>query len=265
MASPLNTEIRELGLRCIVSTMCGLHEIERKIALKQAFEKEKVDLMIQELEGMFNNVQGLRQRIEEFEKKYTELMSSPEYRDKLRSLKEELGITEMLPSQGRSSPTILQKLTGKGKFYNLLALDILEVVGRKIKESGGILTLAEVALAVNKERLEQPVDLGDIIKAIETLQEAGLIPGIKTLPSGVQIVEFLPTEVDEDSNSILSLAAEKGWITIEEAMLKTKWSRERLERALKSLENAGIARIDVSYAKGTCWYFPGLIRSDSEK
>nr|MDO8099290.1 hypothetical protein [Candidatus Njordarchaeota archaeon] len=245
--------------------MCGLHEIERKIMLKQAFEKEKVELMIKELEGMFNNIQELRERVEEFERKYVELMNSPLYREKLRLLKVELGLEGALPPLERAKPTIVEKLTGSGKFYNSLAVEVLEVVGRKARENGGILTLAEVALAMSKERVDQVIQLGDIIKAIKILQDAELIPGIKILPSGVQVVEFLPIEIGEDSSIIIDVASSSGSVTIEEAMLKTKWSRERTERALRSLEKAGIARVDSSYAKGTRYYFPGLMGRTAEE
>jgi ESCRT-II complex subunit VPS22 len=233
--------------------------------MKQAFDKEKLELMIQELEGMFNNVQDLRERIEEFEKKYAELMASPEYREKLRLLKEELGLTGTYSPRDKVAPTVIEKLIGKGKFYNSLAVEILEVVGKKAKEGGGILTLAEVALTMNKEQVGNYIQLGDIIKAIEVLQEAGLIPGIRTLPSGVRIVEFLPFEVNDDSNTVLDLAAPKGWITIEEIMLKATWSADRAERALDSLEKLGIVRIDTSYAKGKRWYFPGLTSTHSNE
>jgi hypothetical protein len=245
--------------------MCGLHEIEHKIHLKQAFEKEKVELMIQELQGMFNNVQDLREKIEEFEKKYVELMASSEYREKLRLLKEELGLTEAPSSREKISPSVIEKLTGKGKFYNALAVEILEAVGKKAKESGGIVTLAEVALTINKEQAGKYTQLGDVVKAIEVLQDAGLIPGIKTLQSGTKIVEFLAVEVGDDSNTVLDLAIQKGWVTFEEVMLKANWSAERTGRALDNLEKLGVARIDVSYAKGKRWYFPGLTSTDTSK
>jgi hypothetical protein len=192
-------------------------------------------------------------------------MASPEYREKLRILKEELGLTETSPSREKITPTIIEKLTGKGKFYNTLAVEILEVVGKKAKESGGILTLAEVALTVNKEQTDSFIQLGDIIKAIEVLQDAGLIPGTKTLQSGVRIVEFLSVEVSEDSNTVLDLAAPKGWVTFEEVMLKANWSSDRAGRALDNLEKLGVARVDSSYAKGKRWYFPGLTGTELTK
>ncbi|WXG42787.1 MAG: hypothetical protein WED04_01585 [Promethearchaeati archaeon SRVP18_Atabeyarchaeia-1] len=238
--------------------MCGLHEIERKIQLKQAFEKEKVELMMQELQGMFNNIQDLRQRIEQFEEKYSELMTSPEYREKLKALKVELGLTETPPTREKIEPTVFEKLIGKGKYYNLLAVEILEATGSRAKESGGVLTLAEVALRVSNEQSGKITELGEIVKAVEVLKDAGLITGVRTLPSGVKIVEFLPAELTDDSNRVLDLAAEKGWLTTEEVMLKTQWPRERVERTLRSLEQIGITRVERSYATGTRWYFPGL-------
>jgi biotin operon repressor len=245
--------------------MCGLHEIERKMQLKQAFEKEKVELMMQDLQGMFNNIQDLRARIDEFENKYSELMSSPEYRDKLKALKEELGLAEVTPTRERTEPTVFEKLIGKGRFYNLLAVEILEVAGKRARESGGILTLGEVALIVSSEQAGRITELGDIVKAIEVLKDAGLITGVKTLPSGIKIVEFIPVELTDDSNILLALATEKGWLTPEEIMLRTKWSRERVERTLQSLQQLGVTRVDQNYATGTRWYFPGLMHTGPEK
>ena len=249
----------------LVQTMCGLHEIERKMQLKQAFEKEKVELMMQDLQGMFNNIQDLRSRVEEFESKYSELMTSSEYREKLRALKEELGLTEVTPTRERTDPTVFEKLIGKGRFYNLLAVEILEVAGKRARESGGILTLGEVALIVSNEQAGRMTELGDILKAVEVLKDAGLITGVKTLPSGVKIVEFIPVELTDDSNTVLAQATEKGWLTEEEIMLKTKWSRERVERTLQSLQQLGVTRVDKSYATGTRWYFPGLIHNNAGK
>jgi hypothetical protein len=192
-------------------------------------------------------------------------MASSEYREKLRLLKEELGLTEAPSSREKISPSVIEKLTGKGKFYNALAVEILEAVGKKAKESGGIVTLAEVALTINKEQAGKYTQLGDVVKAIEVLQDAGLIPGIKTLQSGTKIVEFLAVEVGDDSNTVLDLAIQKGWVTFEEVMLKANWSAERTGRALDNLEKLGVARIDVSYAKGKRWYFPGLTSTDTSK
>jgi hypothetical protein len=245
--------------------MCGLHEIERKMQLKQAFEKEKVELMMQDLQGMFDNIQALRARVEEFENKYSELMASPEYREKLRSLKEELGLTEVVPARNKTDPTIFEKLVGKGRFYNLLAVEILEIAGKRARESGGILTLGEVALIVSNEQSGRITEIGDIVKAIEVLKDAGLITGLKTLPSGVKIVEFIPAELTDDSNTVLALASEQEWLTVEGIMLKTKWPRERVERTLQSLQQLGVTRIDQSYANGIRWYFPGLVQRTVEK
>lgn len=233
--------------------------------LKQAFEKEKVELMMQDLQGMFSNIQDLRSRVEAFENKYSELMASPEYREKLRTLKEELGLTEVTPTRERTEPTVFEKLVGKGRFYNLLAVEILEVAGKRARESGGILTLGEVALIVSNEQGGRITELGEIVKAIDVLKDAGLITGVKTLPSGVKLVEFIPVELTDDSNTILAQATEKGWLTAEEIMLKTKWPRERIERTLLSLQQLGVTRVDKSYATGTRWYFPGLMHNSAEK
>jgi hypothetical protein len=98
----------------------------------------------------------------------------------------------------------------------------------------------------------------DVVRAIQNLTKAKLIPGIHKLKSGIKIVELVPREFTEDQVTILSIASRTGYTTLEEVMSRASWNRERAHAALKSLESVGAAKIDKSFVHGTRYYFPGL-------
>jgi hypothetical protein len=41
-------------------------------------------------------------------------------------------------------------------------------------------------------------------------------------------------------------------------MTETKWTQERADAALKSLESVGAAKVDKSFVHGKRYFFPGL-------
>jgi hypothetical protein len=157
----------------------------------------------------------------------------------------------------KEKPGLIERLTGRGRFYDELGLQILDIARRRRKTTGGIMTLAEIVLSVNKQR-KQSISQVDVAKAIQNLANAQLIPGIRKLPSGIRIVELVPRELTEDQVTVLSMASRSGSTTLEDIMTKTQWNRERADAALKSLEAVGAAKIDKSYVHGTRYFFPGL-------
>ena len=122
--------------------------------------------------------------------------------------------------------------------------------------------LADLIVAV--EEVLPPnsgISVMDMIKTINHLAKEGLIPGIRTLKSGVKVVELVPIELSDDQGLVLSIASNKGWTSVEEVMMRTRWPQDYATRVLDSLVKSGIARADHShYSTGTRYYFPGLRR-----
>lgn len=243
----------------------GLWEIEKQMEMDAAYKKKRVELMLKELEHMLKAVSQLRDKADSFEQTYGEVLEvTPEYSEKAAAIAHELGIT--LPGipfseDMKEKPGLVERLTGRGRFYDELGLQILDIAKRRREATGGIMTLAEIMLLVNKRR-QTSVSQVNIAKAIQNLANAKLIPGIRKLPSGIRIVELVPRELTNDQVAILSLASRTGHTTLEEVMTKTGWNRERSDAALKSLESVGAAKIDKSYVHGTRYFFPGLNPSD---
>ncbi|MFW9984459.1 MAG: EAP30/Vps36 family vacuolar-sorting protein [Candidatus Odinarchaeota archaeon] len=243
----------------------GLWEIEKQMEMDAAYKKKRVKLMLKELEHMLQAISQLRDKADSFEKTYGEVLEvTPEYSEKAAAIAHELGIT--LPGipfseDMKEKPGLVERLTGRGRFYDELGLQILDIAKRRRDATGGIMTLAEIVLLVNKQR-QTSVSQVNIAKAIQNLANAKLIPGIRKLPSGIRIVELVPRELTNDQVAVLSLASRAGHTTLEEIMTKAGWNRERADAALKSLESVGAAKIDKSYVHGTRYFFPGLNPSD---
>ncbi|MFX1564648.1 MAG: EAP30/Vps36 family vacuolar-sorting protein [Promethearchaeota archaeon] len=243
----------------------GLWEIEKQMEMDAAYKKKRVELMLKELENMLQSISELRDKADAFEQTYGEVITiSPEYSEKAAAIAHELGITMPgipFSEDMKKKPGLMERLTGRGRFYDELGLQILDIAKRRREATGGIMTLAEIILIVNKQR-KASVSQVDVAKAIQNLASAKLIPGIRKLPSGIRIVELVPRELTNDQVAVLSLASRSGYTTLEEVMKETRWTQERADAALKSLESVGAAKVDESYVHGKRFFFPGLNPAD---
>jgi hypothetical protein len=243
----------------------GLWEIEKQMEMDAAYKKKRVELMLKELEHMLQSISELRDKADVFEETYGEVIEvSPEYSEKAATIAHELGITMPgipFSEDMKEKPGLMERLTGRGRFYDELGLQILDIAKRRRDATGGIMTLAEIVLIVNKQR-RASVSQVNVAKAIQNLANAKLIPGIRKLPSGIRIVELIPRELTNDQVAVLSMASRSGYTTLEEVMNKTKWNHERADAALQSLEAVGAAKIDKSFVHGKRYFFPGLNPAD---
>ena len=239
----------------------GLHDIEKKLKLERDFRKKGTELFFADLDKMLTSLKELRGELKKFEKKYAkELKTIPSYREKVVRMREELGLPlEIGVYEEKGKP----KLFGKDKYYDKLGLEALDILQKHKETSGGIISLAEIVLLVNKETPGVTISPDDINKALKRLEKADLVNIFELKSSDVKIIEFIPVGLSSDQNEVLELASINGWTTLEEVMMEKGWPKERSERVLKAFKDGGIARIDSSYARGTRYYFPGLGGSSS--
>jgi glucan-binding YG repeat protein len=234
----------------------GLHDIEKKLKLKREFKKKGTELMMEDLGKMITSLKELRGELKKFEKKYAkEIKTLPAYREQVVRMRAELGLPlEIGVYEEKGKP----RLFGKDKYYDKLGLETLDMLQKHKETSGGLMSLAEIILLVNKETPGVTVSPEDINNAIKRLEKTDLVKVIELKSSDVKLVEFVPVSLTTDQNEVLELASAKGWTTIEEIMMAKGWSKERSERVLKAFKDNGIARLDSSYARGSRYYFPGL-------
>ncbi|TFG07137.1 hypothetical protein EU522_01015 [Candidatus Thorarchaeota archaeon] len=149
------------------------------------------------------------------------------------------------------------------EYYDFIGLAILDVA--TANASKGLMGLADLIVEVVKRLPEiKGVSYSDVIEAVNRVSDHGLIPGIRVLKGGVKVVELRPLELREDQSDVVNLAASKGHVSVEEVMIKLKWSEDHARRVLSSLVDAGMAVADIKFSTGGRYYFPGLRARDSQ-
>lgn len=229
------------------------------------YESDNIDirdnmLEIQELVSRLKEVVQVQQNLANGAEISSEAVKNlqKKYKSRIQQLEEEL-----LRKEGRSlTVTALDarekpKIFGKGKFIDNLGDLVLEY-GKSLRaSSGGYISLANLYSSLKSQVPDISFSVKDLEKACNQLAKQSLIEGISK-PAGVKIVEFIPVQLGKDARSIFELAVTKGYVTMEEVMLRTKWDQQRVSRVLESLVNQKIAQRVTSLDSGEQFYFPGL-------
>jgi hypothetical protein len=224
-----------------------------------AYQRKEAELLIDQLDNMIDNLEGLKSQLKKFEKEHKkEIETNKEYYGKVSKIREELGLPmEVGVYEWKESASIKDRLTGGG-YYDELSMEILDLGKRKAHSTGGFVSIAELVLALNKERPGKIVSAADIIKGVEKLVEAEIIQPLVKLKSGVLIAEFVAVNLTTDQQDVLDFAARQGFVTVEKVLISTNWAPERVTRVLNEMESSGMAIKEESLTEGTKYWFPGL-------
>ncbi|MFX0014523.1 MAG: hypothetical protein ACFFB2_05180 [Promethearchaeota archaeon] len=170
---------------------------------------------------------------------------------------------ELLRKEGRAltitalDTTKKPKIFGKRRFEETLENLVLEHGKNLRASSGGYISLANLYTALKTQVPDVDFSIKDLEKTCKNLQKQSLIEGISKR-SGIKIVEFVPVTLGSDARKVFDLAVNKGYVTLEEVILGTKWDQQRVVRVLESLVDQKIARKVSSLDSGDQYYFPGL-------
>lgn len=242
----------------------GIRELRDKIEKKRHMQKKATEFKLEEIKTDLETAAETGEKLEELARKYgVVIATSPKLQEEVERIRKQYGIPkEAVITHIMTEEEILKKGAmgiGTKIDHEKLGMLLYQRAMLKRKENGGIMTYAESYLLVNTGKLAKKLETKDIEKAVKILKKNNLIPGTQELKSGVKIIRFLPIELTDDQNEIISIASRKGFTTLEEIMLKTDWVKPRAQAALQALEQEGITRKDESYAEGEKYYFPGLM------
>ncbi len=260
----MSGEIRVAQL--LSAILCeNITDLSMKLSNGLEFESDNVDiredmLEIQELVARLEEVVQVQQKLANGAEISSEAVKNlqKKYEARIQQLEEEL-----LRKEGRSlTVTALDarkkpKIFGKGKFIDNLGDLVLEY-GKSLRaSSGGYISLANLYSSLKSQVPDINFSIKDLEKACIQLAKQSLIERISK-PAGVKIVEFIPVQLGKDARSVFELAVTKGFVTMEEVMLRTKWDQQRVIRILESLVSQKIAQRVTSLDSGEQYYFPGL-------
>ena len=237
----------------------GLRNIEEKMKRETAIRDKGASLALQELESMISSLKSLNEQLKTIEKKYgDELRSNPALLEKVSSIREELGLpTDLGIFEKKDKPSLIDKLTSGG-FYDQLSLQILDIGKKSLKDTGGVMSFAELIKRVQELYKGHVISIGDIQKSLSILEKNNLLAKIEILDSGFKIIYFVTQELSPDMNELLKLANKNnGQLSREQIILQTGWTLDRITRVINYLEEKQIVVKEEDLQRIT-YYFPGI-------
>jgi hypothetical protein len=154
--------------------------------------------------------------------------------------------------QGTPFERFISKLGGKPVFEEEIGNSILNLASRLKLTSGGLVRLPALFSMVRADNPTIRISIEDVEKVVRKYEKKGLIAGLRNF-AGMKIVELVPMTATPDQNIVLDLASETGRLQIEYVLTKTKWTYERANRALRQMEEFGMAKYEVTNHE---WVFP---------
>lgn len=237
----------------------GIRKIEDDIDLKEAMKRKAIELKQKELEEQAKTREFAKDKIKEIAIKHGVILAlDPELREEIKELQRKFNIPSSRVITERIEEIDVLRKKRKIDHEKLGMLAYQRVLMEK-EATGGIMPISDVFEVVNTGILVNHLEMEDVIKAMYLLKKKKVIPDVRELDDGIIEVSFFSIQHTDDEAQVISLASEKGFISLEEVCSKLIWSQERALRALNSLEVSGFAKKDESYLRGKKWYFPSIL------
>lgn len=240
----------------------GIRKIEDEIDLKEAMRKKAAELKLKEMKAKASVENLTKESLDQMAKNHGVLLAlNPGLKEEVKYLQKKYNIS--------SSKIIKEQIKEEDVFGGIFSkidddklgmLAYQRVLLRKDEIGIGLLPLSEVFDLVNTGELKGEIDIKDVLKAMQTLEKRGVIEEVKKLESGVVMIQFFPIQYTDDQVKIIELvkSKEQGFITLEDVIDELDWTQDRAFRALKSLEESGLAKFQENIIKGKRWFFPSL-------
>ncbi|MHA1664804.1 MAG: hypothetical protein ACTSVW_03115 [Candidatus Njordarchaeales archaeon] len=205
----------------------GISEIERKLRLQSAKKRKKYELMLKDLKVVISKLSEAVRAIEEFQKKWGN-SSKSNLAISLDRLLNQIGLDQ--------SPTIKPGLMDRimGKFHLKLALEILRLLEA---EKENIFPLSTIVGTLNKKFPNITFKPEDVLRSLKILKEKGLIFDLLKIGS----LYYVVTEpLEEEINKVLSLSADRDFISIPDLVSIFGWDYIKAERVLDRMYQLGL-------------------------
>jgi hypothetical protein len=240
----------------------GIRKIEDEIDLKEAMKKKAAELKLKEMEAKASVQNLTREKLKDMAKRHGVILAlNPALKEDVKYLQEKFNIpSSKIITEQITEHHVLSKRFSRVDEEKLGMLAYQRILMRKEEIGIGLIPLSEVFDIVNTGILKEKIDIKDVAKAMDKLKKNGVIEDVKELDSGIIMVQFFPIEYTEDQVKIINLVKDKGQgvISLEDVIEGLDWPQDRALRALKTLEESGLAKFRESILKGKNWYFPSL-------
>ncbi|KAJ3190314.1 ESCRT-II subunit protein snf8 [Gaertneriomyces sp. JEL0708] len=228
----------------------GIHGLQQQQAANTEFRKVGEELAHQQLQQLKAQLETFKDSLQTFAQKYRkDIKRDPVFRMHFQRMCATVGIDPLASNKGFWS-----ELLGVGDFYYNLGIQIAEICIATRERNGGLIDIEEL-----KRRLEnirgphaQDISEDDITRSIKSLQPLG--SGFEVLTIGPRtVIQSIPRELNNDFNSILTLAQSAGYVTAKAVQAKLGWDEGRALRLLEDLLKEGICWIDAQAEPAEYW------------
>ncbi len=224
-----------------------------KDKLSDAYKKFADNLEEIEEKDKKKRKEVLKEGVLGLEQKYKdEIKGTHAIDDRLVKLRKEADMPELI---GVGDIVKKSRFKDKDKFEEFLAKEVLEVGIEESHKLGGIMKFNAFCKIFTMKRPNWEAPPKDIKKALEYLAISGLIPKLYKMKDKSILITFKPVELETDLILILNIAVARSKTTKDEIRTLLDWQKERIELALKSLVDEGIALYDK---KEQSYFFPAF-------
>lgn len=173
---------------------------------------------------------------------------STKIRDKQGGITEDetVQFKSYLLSLGIDDPVTKETAGSDKKYYQGLAQEMFLILDGPVQEAGGMMTLTDAFVRVNRARGLELVSPDDLLLAAKTLKEAGLPMVLHTFPTGVMVLRSQNVSEEEQTQSLSNLVESLGSLTPEELGQQQSLSVILARERLVSAETEGVLCRDDS-------------------
>jgi len=233
----------------------GVGGIQRRQRQKEKFEDVGASVEEEKVKHVEQQLEVLRSSLTEFARKYkADINKNPGFRQAFQRMAQDIGVDVL-----QSNKSFWAKMLGLGDFYYELSVQIVDVCISTRRVNGGLITLDDLSgrLSSLRPNSAQEITHDDIERAIKKLRVLG--GGYAILAAGPdKIVKSVPTEINIDHTSVLSLARQhSGSVTKSQIADSLSWPDRRSDAVLDLLVQEGMAWIDSQGDEPSYW-FPSL-------
>lgn len=237
----------------------GIRKIEDEIDLKEAMKKKAAELRLKDIQAKAAAEKFTKERLRELAKKHGVILAlTPELKEEVKYLQKlyKIPTSKIIIEQIREHDVI--KKSSKIDHEKLGMLAYQRVLMQKEEIGAGVIPISEVFDIINTGILKGNVQIKDLKKALRILKKNNVIDDLLELDSGMMMIRFFPVQYTRDQIKVIEIAKENGFVSLEDVCVNLSWSQDRALKALKSLEESGVAKFRESLLKGKQWYFPSM-------
>lgn len=245
----------------------GVAHVQTAAVIQQKMADVGAQLDAQRTSQLQDHIELLEKRLQELATKHEALVRrDPLVRAKLKEMAAGLGV-DLLGSRHN----VFSKALGFGDYYYELCVRIVEICMTEKPFCGGMVPLATVLRALQKAKPQDGLAENDVVYALEKLRVLG--SGYDVVSIGAPPVRYIratPEELSTDAVAVLQVASSScplatsaavaPCVTSMQLATSLRWAPVRIEAALHTLLESGLAWIDTGGPEGAAssYWFPFL-------